>query len=147
MTLKCLLLFGQIVLQYYGRPFEIPSAVGHVLVELRGRRLEKDLVNTRLLPKLLTESLSCPPCVPIGQRRINYLLACCDGHRLYENLVAFDPGTRSFFALQQRECVPHPFFHDSKVRKSMRVRSGLTWNSFDNFNPAVDQGEILLRII
>ena len=49
MTLKCLLLFGQIVLQSYGRPCEIPSAVRRVLVELRGRRLEKDLVNTGLL--------------------------------------------------------------------------------------------------
>jgi hypothetical protein len=59
-------LFGQIVLQSNGYAFEIPPAVGHVFVELRGRRFEKDLVNAWFLPKLLTESFSCAPGVSIG---------------------------------------------------------------------------------
>jgi hypothetical protein len=52
-------LFGHIVLESDGHSFEIPSAVGQVFVELRGRRFEKDLVNAWFLPKLLIEGLSC----------------------------------------------------------------------------------------
>src|SRR5580700_1652008 len=52
-------LFGPIVLQPYGHPFEIFSGVGYVLIELCDRRLEKDLVNARFLPKLLSEGFSC----------------------------------------------------------------------------------------
>jgi hypothetical protein len=59
-------LFGQIVFQSNGRAFEIPPAVGQVLVELRGRRFEKDLVNAWFLSKLLAEGLSCAPGVSIG---------------------------------------------------------------------------------
>jgi hypothetical protein len=59
-------LFGQIVLQSNNEPFEIPAAVGHVFVELLGRRFEKDLVNAWFLPKLLTEGLFCEAGVSIG---------------------------------------------------------------------------------
>jgi hypothetical protein len=59
-------LFGQIVLQSNGHPFEIPSAVAHFFVELRGCRFEKDLVNAWFLPNLLTERLSRTARVSIG---------------------------------------------------------------------------------
>jgi hypothetical protein len=59
-------LFGPIVLQPYGRPFEIFSGVVYVLIELCGRGFEKDLLNAWLFPNLLSERFSCAPCFSIG---------------------------------------------------------------------------------
>jgi hypothetical protein len=59
-------LFGPIIFQPYGRPFEIFSGVVHVLIELCGRGAEKDLLNAWLFPKLLSEGFPCAPCFSIG---------------------------------------------------------------------------------
>jgi hypothetical protein len=59
-------LFGPIVLQPYGRHFEIFSGIVHVLIELCGRGAEKDLLNAWRFPKLLSEGFSCAPCFSIG---------------------------------------------------------------------------------
>jgi hypothetical protein len=65
-------LFGSIVLQPYGRPFEIFSGVVHVLLELCGRGVEKDLLNAWRLRKLLSEDFSCAPCfsISLGPRQL-----------------------------------------------------------------------------